>query len=89
MEENNGETVVLCPTKAGNGFKIVVNGVWYYAAKRNVWSVLRKGQSCVFRTIDDSGAGRSNGSAKPLPKVMQNREIDYSNPEFVMQAPAQ
>ena len=93
MEQNNNEeTVVLCPTKAGNGFKIVVNGIWYYAAKRNVWAVLRKGQSCVFRTIDANGtSGRSDGMGKSFPKRAERTlEIDYSDPEYVMAgAPAQ
>jgi len=89
MDQNNEDnTVVLCPTKAGHGFKIVVNGVWYYAAKRNVWGVLRKGQSCVFRTIDGDGAGRSNGSGE-FPNAGRNRELDYSSPEYVMSAEAQ
>lgn len=91
MENQDDNTAVLCPTKAGNGFKLVVNGVWYYTAKRNVWGTLRKGQSCVFRTIDDSkGAGRSGDMRKPLPQRATTRDLDYSDPEFVMAAaPAQ
>lgn len=67
MENQHDNTAVLCPTKAGNGFKRVGNGVWYCTAKGNVWSTVRKGQSCVLWRIDDSKeAGRSGDMEKLL-----------------------
>lgn len=45
--------IVLCPTKTGNGYKIVVNGVWYYTSKRELGEVVSQGRKCIFRTIDE------------------------------------
>jgi hypothetical protein len=45
--------VTFCKTKAGNGFKIVVNGKWLYASKRDVLEVIDdEVPSCCFKTID-------------------------------------
>ena len=48
------ETATLCPTKRGNGFKVVVDGIWYYASKAQVLQVVEGIQSaCTFHTIKD------------------------------------
>ena len=48
------ETATLCPTKAGNGFKVVVDGIWYYASKAQVLEVVQGNQrACTFHTIKD------------------------------------
>ena len=48
------ETATLCPTKAGNGFKVVVDGIWYYASKAQVLQVIEGIQrACTFHTIKD------------------------------------
>jgi hypothetical protein len=53
-ELNNSETATMCPTKAGNGFKVVVNGVWFYASKRQVLELVHGRQkACTFHTIKD------------------------------------
>ena len=50
----NEETATLCPTKAGHGYKIVVNGVWYYASRRQVLELVNGQQrACSFHTITD------------------------------------
>lgn len=45
--------IVLCPTKTGRGYKIVVDGVWFYTSKRELHEVVNRGRKCVFRTIDE------------------------------------
>jgi hypothetical protein len=54
-EENQGDEIAtMCATKAGNGFKVVVNGVWYYASKKHVLDLTHGHiKSCVFSTIKD------------------------------------
>lgn len=51
---DNFETATLCPTKAGRGFKVVVNGKWYYASKASVIDLVNnKAKACTFSTIKD------------------------------------
>ena len=53
-ENENGETATMCPTKAGNGYKVVVNGVWYYASKAQVLEMVNgQSRACAFHTIKD------------------------------------
>ncbi len=53
-EQFDEETATMCRTKAGNGFKVVVNGVWFYAAKQHVLDMIHGAQrACTFRTIPD------------------------------------
>ena len=56
MEEeiNVKETATMCPTKAGHGFKVVFDGVWFYASKRQVLEMIDGRQrACTFHTIKD------------------------------------
>jgi hypothetical protein len=55
VEQNNNEdTATLCPTKAGNGYKVVVKGVWFYASKQQVLDLVNGQQrACTFHTIKD------------------------------------
>lgn len=56
MEEQNDnkDTATMCPTKAGNGYKVVVNGVWFYASKQQVMDLVSgKQKACTFHTIKD------------------------------------
>ena len=47
--------VTFCKTKAGNGFKIVVDNVWLYASKKTLLGVIDdECTSCQFSTMDDS-----------------------------------
>ena len=51
---DNLETVTLCRTKAGNGFKVVFNGVWFYASKQRVLDLIQgRRKACSFHTIRD------------------------------------
>ena len=45
--------ITLCPTKAGKGFKVVHNNVWYYTSIGELMKVVTRKQACVFRTIDE------------------------------------
>lgn len=48
------ETATLLPTKAGNGFKVAVNGVWYYTSRQQVLDMVDgKQKACTFHTIKD------------------------------------
>jgi len=43
----------FCPTKAGNGFKIIVDNEWFYTSKYELFRVLnRKAAACKFRKIE-------------------------------------
>ena len=51
-EFNNKDTATLCPTKAGNGFKVVVNGTWFYTSKTSLLEMINgKAKACTFSTI--------------------------------------
>ena len=53
-QQNNEQTATLCPTKAGNGYKVVVNGVWFYASKQQVLDLIKgKQKAATFHTITD------------------------------------
>jgi len=53
-EMNNKDTATLCPTKAGNGYKVVVDGVWFYTSKASLIDVVNgKAKACTFSTIKD------------------------------------
>ena len=53
-EIKNSESATLCPTKAGNGYKVVVNGVWFYASRAQLMEVINGHQkACTFHTIKD------------------------------------
>lgn len=60
MEEQPNETIsaVVCPTKAGNGFKVrLPTGDWLYASKKDFFAMVngqRKG--CTFSPIDEPRA---------------------------------
>ena len=49
--------VTFCATKAGKGFKIVVNGKWLYTSKTELYKVLqKKAVACLFRDIINKGS---------------------------------
>jgi hypothetical protein len=56
MDNDNTSTAALYPTKSGNGYKIVVNGVWYYTSKQEFNNLVTKGWRCTFRTIEADDA---------------------------------
>lgn len=44
----------FCPTKAGNGFKIIVDDEWLYTSKKFLKKVINgKAKSCQFRSIQE------------------------------------
>ena len=47
----------LCKTKAGRGFKLVLNGVWIYASKEQLHKFLEgESSSCQFKEIKEEEA---------------------------------
>ena len=53
-EKNNKDTATLCATKAGRGFKVVVDGVWFYTSKVSLLDLVNgKSKACTFSTIKD------------------------------------
>jgi len=47
------EPITFCKTKAGKGFKIVVDGQWFYTSLYELYKVLNnKAIACQFRTIE-------------------------------------
>jgi hypothetical protein len=56
-EFNNKDTATLCPTKAGNGFKVVADGTWVYTSKGSLLDMVNgKSKACTFSTIKDDEA---------------------------------
>lgn len=46
--------VTMCPTKAGRGYKVVVDGTWFYTSTQELSRMLRgESNACKFRTIDE------------------------------------
>ena len=46
--------VTFCKTKAGNGFKIIVNDKWLYASKEKLLAVIDGDDtSCQFSEMQD------------------------------------
>ena len=53
-EISNKDTATLCPTKAGRGYKVVVDGVWFYTSKVSLRDMVNgKSRACTFSTIKD------------------------------------
>lgn len=53
-EISNKDTATLCPTKAGNGYKVVVDGTWFYTSKGSLLDMVNgKSKACTFSTIRD------------------------------------
>ena len=49
------EKVTLCATKAGKGYKIAVNGEWFYTSKKSLIEFLiGEADSCVFSTYKEN-----------------------------------
>jgi hypothetical protein len=56
----------LMRTRKGHGFKLVVDGTWYYASAEQVSEVVEATKSsCVFRTRDEfaDGSVQAEGEA--------------------------
>ena len=48
-------TVILCKTKAGKGYKIVINGVWYLTSLKEFYEfIANESNSCKFRAIKNN-----------------------------------
>lgn len=46
--------LTLCPTKAGKGYKVVVDGTWFYTSAIELAKMLRgEAQAVKFRTVDE------------------------------------
>mgnify|MGYP001567437640 CR=1 FL=1 len=57
----------LCPTRKGNGFKVVVDGVWYYTSTKEM-AAFRNGSAAAvkFRSIDEwKNAEEAEGGQEP------------------------
>jgi len=49
------EKVTLCATKAGKGYKIVVNDKWFYTSIEALHAVMRgESKSCTFKPIEEN-----------------------------------
>lgn len=47
-------SVLFCRTKAGNGFKVLVDDKWLFTSEKNLLNVLfGKASSCYFDEIED------------------------------------
>ena len=45
--------LTFCKTRAGKGFKIVVDGQWFYTSLGELYKVITgKTQACRFRSIE-------------------------------------
>jgi len=51
-EQRMAEQVILCPTKSGHGYKIGVDGEWFYTSTENLLRMVNgRGRACTFRKI--------------------------------------
>ena len=51
---SNNEEIVLCPTKAGKGYKVVHNGKWFYTSTQELQKVVSgENKAVTFRTIKE------------------------------------
>ena len=72
MEKNN---VALCKTKAGNGFKVVVAGEWYYTSNREMSKLLAgDSRACQFRSREEIEARQAE--QEPAPVIKQEEEME-------------
>lgn len=47
--------VKLCKTKAGRGFKVVIDDEWFYTSKYEMYRLMNdEATACDFRKIDDN-----------------------------------
>lgn len=54
QEQVEEQTATMLRTKAGNGFKVAVNGVWFYTSKAQVMDMIEgRSKACTFHTITD------------------------------------
>jgi hypothetical protein len=54
---DNKQTATLVPTKAGKGYKVVHDGVWFYTSKAALLDMVQgKAKACTFSTIKDDEA---------------------------------
>lgn len=68
--------VTFCATKAGKGFKIVVDGVWLYTSKSELYRVLQnKALACQFREIDKEVAQEQQAEMPALLDHLRNMLI--------------
>jgi len=71
----------LLRTKKGNGYKIVVEEVWYYAPKEEVSRLVSNDvKACTFRTIEDEKdeTGRAEKQAEPCIEIFDDPDdFDY------------
>jgi hypothetical protein len=59
----------LCPTKAGNGCKVVVDGTWFYTSKASLIDMVNgKAKACTFSTIKDDVRAAMPRDVWPLPR---------------------
>jgi hypothetical protein len=53
-DNDEEETATMCRTKAGNGFKVVYNGLWFYTSKAQVMDFIEgRAKACTFHTIKE------------------------------------
>ncbi len=60
-------------TRKGDGFKIVVNGTWFYTSKKELFKAINTKKGCKFRTIDDDEEA-IEGEAESLSSFSPSRQ---------------
>ena len=60
------QNVTMCPTKAGKGFKLVVEGVWFYTSTKELSAMIGgKASACRFRPREAFAGQQAAGGAAP------------------------
>lgn len=74
-------SVKLCKTKAGKGFKVVVDDEWFYTSKYEMYRLMNDEVSaCNFRKIDDNenSGGQPKERAGPHIEILDDEDdFDY------------
>ena len=78
--------VVLCPTKAGKGFKVVHNGTWFYTSIGEVLKVIAgKSNAAVFRTREIKTLEEMKERVKKeMDEIERQREAKESQTELAV-----
>ena len=73
--------IKLCKTKAGRGFKIVVDKEWYYTSNSEMGRMLNGlSRACNFRQIEDNDneKGQPEEQAGPCVEILDDPDdFDY------------
>lgn len=75
--KNDTDSITLCRTKNGKGFKLVHNGVWFYVANKHILGLLRgeRGSAVFNRWQVRAGAPAPIAAREPTPDEIEQAAL--------------